>query len=94
MLSRGKTMSDNDQIHQDAMNRFIDLANEMAEEGIQRNLVGAALLNAAGLYSSYVVGGNTGGLNESGIDKLTAMFRRELERVESAKQARTPPPAS
>lgn len=87
-------MSDNDQIHQDAMNRFIDLANQMQEEGIQRNLVGAALLTAAGLYSSFVVGGNAGGLNESGIEKLTAMFKRELERVEAAKQSRTPPPAS
>ncbi len=87
-------MSDNNQVHQDAMNRFIELANQMAEEGIQRNLVGAALLTAAGLYSSYVVSGNDGGLNESGIDKLTAMFKRELERVEEAKQARTPPAAS
>ena len=84
-------MADNNQIHQEAMNRFIELANQMNEEGIQRNLVGAALLTAAGLYSSFVVGGNDGGLNESGIEKLTTMFKRELERVEAAKQARTPP---
>lgn len=84
-------MADNNQIHQDAMNRFIDLANQMHEEGIQRNLVGAALLTAAGVYSSFVVGGNSGGLNASGIEKLTTMFKRELERVEAAKQSRTPP---
>ncbi len=86
-------MADRDQIHQEAVNRIIELANQMHEEGIARNLVGASLLTAAGLYSSYVVGGNTGGLTESGIEKVTLMFKRELERVEALKKAHTPPQA-
>ncbi len=81
-------MADNDsQQHQQCMQRFIDLANTMKNEGVATRVVSAALMTASGVYTTYTVAGNSGGLNPSGIDKVTAAYRQSLENVQKAKRA-------
>ena len=72
--------------HHDAVNRFIALANEMKDEGINISVVSGSLMTASGLYASYVAGGNEGGLTESGVDKVAAVYKRELERIQKMKK--------
>lgn len=79
-------MASENETHLACVNRFITLANQMKDEGIAPNLVGGSLMTAAGVYASYVAGGNEGGLNESGIEKIATIFKRELERVEQVKK--------
>lgn len=70
---------------QQAIEAFIALANEMKEQGSSIQFVSTALMRACAVYSTYVVGGNDGGLHASGIEKLTQLFASELEYVQSAK---------
>lgn len=73
-------------LHRECVNRFVALANEMKDEGTDIQLVSAALMTASGLYTSYIVGGNAGGLTESGVDKVAEIYRRELARIQEIKQ--------
>ncbi|MAT91610.1 MAG: DUF3144 domain-containing protein [Halioglobus sp.] len=80
-------MASNDKdTHRQSVNRFIALANEMKDEGIDVNIVSASLMTASALYTSYVVGGNDGGLTESGVDKVTEVYRKELARIQAVKK--------
>ena len=75
------------EIHQECMRRFIDLANAMKDEGTGTNVVSAGLMTASAVYATFVVGGNTGGLTESGVDKVTAAYKQHLEQVQQTKKA-------
>lgn len=72
--------------HQACVQRFIDLANTIKNEGTDVNIVSGALMTASALYSSYLVAGNEGGLTESGIDKVSGVYKRELERIQKLKK--------
>ena len=73
------------QTQQQAIEAFIDLANQMKEQGSSIQFVSTALMRACALYSTYVIVGNDGGLHDSGIDKLKELFASELAHVQSAK---------
>lgn len=75
-----------EEIHAGCMQRFIDLANGMKEEGIETRIVSAAMTTATAIYSTYVFAGNTGRLAPAGVDKLTAAFRQQLEQVQQARE--------
>jgi hypothetical protein len=80
-------MSDNERdLHRNSVNRFIALANEMKDDGIDINLVSASLMTASCVYASYVAGGNDGGLTESGVDKVADVYRKELARIQELKK--------
>ena len=72
--------------HRDCMQRFIDLANTMKDEDLNINVVSAGLMTASALYTTFVIGGNQGGLTASGIDKVTATFKQQLEQVQRMKK--------
>lgn len=74
------------EVHLDSVNRFIEMANAMKDEGININVVSGALMTASGLYASYVAGGNDGGLTESGVQKVSEVYKRELERIQKIKK--------
>lgn len=71
-----------DELHEDCMRRFIDLANTMKDEGVETRVVSAGLMTASSVYATYLVTGNNGGLTESGVDKVTAAYRQQLEKVQ------------
>ena len=70
---------------QHAINAFIELANEMKNDGASIQFVSTAIMRACAVYSTYVVAGNDGALRESGIDKLKQLFAQELDVIQRAK---------
>ena len=73
--------------HYACMNRFIELANELKDEGMPVAVVSWAMMTASAHYSTYSVAGNTGGLNDSGIEKITDAYRQQLKQVQEVKKA-------
>ena len=71
-------MSDQEN-HMHCTNKFIELANELKEEGIDVKLVNGALMTASGIYATYIAAGNKGSLESSGVDKVVDVYRRTLE---------------
>jgi len=72
--------------HNQCTHKFIDLANEMKDQGHDPQLVSAALMAASGIYATYITAGNTGGLQPSGVDKVVMMYRRNLEHIQERKK--------
>jgi hypothetical protein len=70
---------------QEAIQQFIDLANDMKNAGLSKELVSTALMRACAVYSTYVVTGNEGALRASGIEKIQQLFGQELETIQKAK---------
>jgi hypothetical protein len=73
--------------HQACLNRFIEVANQMKDEGVPTNVVSAAMMSASAVYATFVVTGNTGGLTESGVDKVTAAYKQHVQRVQEIRKA-------
>ena len=66
--------------------RFIALANEMKNEGKSQQMVNASLMSASGIYATYTAAGNDGGLTPSGVNKVVAVYKANLENVQKLKQ--------
>ncbi|GAB3321865.1 DUF3144 domain-containing protein [Haliea atlantica] len=79
------TATDQEQHHQ-CMQRFIDLANTMKNEGVPTRVISAGLMTASGVYATYTVAGNSGGLNPSGVDKVAEAYKENLQRIQEAKR--------
>ena len=62
------------QTQQEAINAFINLANELKNDGASIQFVSTALMRACAVYATYVVAGTDGALKESGIEKLSEVF--------------------
>ena len=75
------------EIHGECLDRFIGLANTLKDEGIDIKLISHALMSASGTYTTYALGGNEGGLTESGVEKIAEVYRAELERIQKVKKA-------
>jgi len=73
--------------HNECTHKFINLANELNEEGHDVHLVSAALMSASGIYATFISAGNTGGLQPSGVDKVVMMYQRSLENIQERKKA-------
>lgn len=69
------------------LDRFIGLANEMKNEGTDINIIANALMEASGIYVTYVTVGNQGFLKESGVDKMADAYRRILTQVQETRKA-------
>lgn len=78
-------MSDREN-HDECTRRFIELANEMMDEGHKRELVSAALMAASGIFLTFTAAGNAGALNPSGVDKAVAIYRQNLEHIQKRKK--------
>lgn len=72
--------------HQYCTHKFIDLANELKAEGMPAELVNAALMASSGIYATYTAAGNAGALEPSGVDKVVALYRKNLEHVQNRKK--------
>ena len=79
-------MSDRES-HNECTHKFINLANELKEQGHSPQLISAALMAASGIYATFITAGNTGGLQPSGVDKVVLMYRRNLEYIQERKKA-------
>ena len=79
-------MSEQEQ-HELATNKFIELANQLKADGLEPALVSGALMTASGVYATYVGAGNDGALEASGVDKVVSIYRRTLEHHQEFKKA-------
>jgi hypothetical protein len=43
-------------------------------------------MSASGVYATYAIAGNEGGLNQSGVDKLVELYKASLEEVQQTKK--------
>ena len=77
--------SENEQLQQ-IMQRFIDLANVIKDEGIEPRIITVGLMRASCVYSTYVVAGNEGGLNESGVEKVAEAYKQQLAHIQQLKR--------
>ena len=64
------------------VNQFIDLANEMMQQGIPLPVVSSSLMTACATFATFVVAGNDGALRESGVEKLRDIFAVELSAIQ------------
>ena len=79
-------MSDRES-HNECTRRFVDLANELKNDGHSTQMISAALMAASGIYATFISAGNDGGLQPSGVDKVVMMYRRNLEHIQERKKA-------
>ncbi len=77
-----------EEIHAQCMQRFIDLANSMKDDGIETGVVSAGLMTASAVYTTYVFAGNEGRVAPEGITKLKEAYGVQLEWVQKAKAAK------
>jgi len=80
--------------HDHCTHKFIELANELKDQGHDPQLVSAALMAASGIYATYVTAGNTGGLEPSGVEKVVMTYRRSLEHIQQRKKEESEKAAS
>ena len=69
----------------ECVNHFIDLANEMKNEGKSLELISSGFMIACSLYSTYVLTVNDGALMNGGVEKMAALFTKELAHAQQAK---------
>ena len=75
-------MSNNEsEVVQASVDRFIELANTIKDEGVDIKLISHALMSASSVYTTYAYAGNDGGLTQSGVEKVVDVYKSELERV-------------
>jgi len=67
------------------VNQFIDLANNMTQQGIPLPVVSSSLMTACATFSTFVVAGNESALRESGVEKLRDIFAVELSAIQTLK---------
>jgi len=80
------SVSDSEQ-HKMATNRFIDLANELKNQGLDPALISGSIMTASSIYATYVAAGNEGTLEPTGVDKVVDLYRRTLEHYQGVKRA-------
>jgi len=78
--------ANNQELHQSCVERFIDIANAMQRENIAPELISSALMTASGIYTTFTVAGNGGGLHASGVDKVVTRYRQTLEHIQERKR--------
>ena len=72
--------------HEKCVNRFLELANSMKDEGLAPGVVSHALMSASGVYATYAIAGNVNGLNQAGVEKLAALYQHSLENIQRSKK--------
>ncbi|MCB1786065.1 MAG: DUF3144 domain-containing protein [Chromatiaceae bacterium] len=74
---------------QDLAKRFIDLANEIKNEGRAPDAINGALMFASCIYATYSAAGNEGYLHDSGVAKVVEVYRRNLATLQKLKKAQS-----
>ena len=77
-----------EQDHMMAVQRFLELANTLAAEGLSTNVVSAALMTASGTYSTFSHVGDSGVLTEDEINQFTDSYRSQLSYIQQIKRER------
>ena len=80
-----------DQSHKPAVSdvsaRFISLANELKDDGLDPKLISSALMQASAIYATYAAAGNEGFLQDSGVRRVAEVYRAGLAELQKFKRA-------
>ena len=76
----------NEENHHKCVDRFVELANALKDEGLEPRLVSHALMSASGIYATYAIAGNANGLNQAGVERLTEIYQANLENIQRSKR--------
>jgi len=69
------------------INRFIELANNMKDEGQPIANINHALMSASAVYAGFAAAGNEGFLQDAGVDKVAQIYRQQLVHAREARKA-------
>ncbi len=73
------------------IDRFVEVANTLKDEGNNTDLVNAAFMLASGNYATYLAAGNEGYLKEDGIRKVAEAYKHNLKLLQDLKKAQLNP---
>lgn len=76
---------------QELQNKFIDLANQLKDDGEDIVLINTAMMLASGHYATYVTVGNEGYLKPGGVQKITQVYQHNLAQLQRAREAHLNP---
>jgi hypothetical protein len=71
----------------DVSARFIALANEIKDQGLDPKLISSALMQASAIYATYAAAGNNGFLQDSGVQRVAEVYRKGLAELQKFKRA-------
>jgi hypothetical protein len=71
----------------DVSARFISLANELKDDGLDPKLISSALMQASAIYATYAAAGNNGFLQDSGVQRVAEVYRAGLAELQKFKRA-------
>jgi len=86
-IQHGSSLVSDADKHQHCTNKFIELANQLKDEGIDTSMVSGALMTSSCVYATFVAAGNDGALEASGVDKVVNLYRRTLEHHQEVKRS-------
>lgn len=75
-----------EELHHECMQRLIELANKMAKEGMPPRVVGAGLMTASCVYSTYLEVGNDASLDEAGVARIAEGYKKHLVFAQKSRQ--------
>jgi hypothetical protein len=77
-----------DEQYHDAINKFIEMANQLKNEKYPTEVISSALMTASGVYATYVAADerNNGFLLEPGVEKVTDAYRERLQIIQDSKK--------
>lgn len=84
-------IQEKDERIQQMLQRFIDVANQLQQEGQPPELINVALMLASGTWATYLAAGNHGYLEESGVLKVSSAFQHNLKRLQEIKKSQFNP---
>ena len=75
------------EVIQECLDKFIECANTLKDDGIAPKLVSHAMMCASTVYITYALTGNDGYLTDTDQDKVVAVYKQELQRIQAVKKA-------
>ena len=74
------------EIHQESMQSFIKLANELAEQGASKYAISAGLMTASCVYATFIAVGNKGVLSDEALRVISEGYKNQLEAIQKGRK--------
>ena len=75
------------EVIKECLDKFIEYANTLKDEGIEPKLVSHAMMRASTVYITYALAGNDGYLADADVDKVVGVYKMELQRIQAIKKS-------
>ena len=75
------------EVIQECLDKFVEYANTLKDEGIEPKLVSHAMMCASTVYVTYALAGNDGYLADADQDKVVGVYKMELQRIQAIKKS-------